>query len=55
MTRRESVVLLTGMVAGWLASVSAHLVAHARDGGCVEVTVPREAPPYAPTEGTHAT
>jgi hypothetical protein len=54
-TRRESALLVGGMVAGWLASVSAHLIAHQMAGGCIELTVPREPPPYAPNEGPHHT
>jgi hypothetical protein len=45
MTRRESAVLLVGIVAGWLAAVSAHLIAHRMAGSCVEMTVPNAPPP----------
>ena len=55
MTRRESAVLLVGIVVGWLASVSAPLIAHQMAGSCVEMTLPNQTPPVAPTEGTHST
>jgi hypothetical protein len=48
-TRRESGVLLVGIVAGWLASVSAHLIAHQMIGGCIEMTLPPQGPSYDPT------
>ncbi len=39
-SRRYALPLCAGILLGWLAAVSAHLVAHQIAGGCVELTLP---------------
>lgn len=44
MTRREAVVLLGGMTAGWAIAQSMYMLAIHRAGICVDVTLPAERP-----------